>query len=472
MKHLLLIPLLALSLTSFAASKDTAMDKVKKDAGSSGAAKEAEDWKATKFNNDMLNEQVEGVAIDQASAGIVGSNLMFDCVETNLNGRKDDLCKSSPNHPECVGLNKALDNATACIDPVNPPEGTPCKKYGTTEYSMDEWIAFGTQYYTGMSECYATKTRIESTRVTTLDGADSLRMSSLTMIMSDVPVANGLDTATSAKRDSGTSSVSGEANQQELSVNPTGFKSLSDLDDGSVYLGYERGELLKGAAEGKAFYQVVTKSPFAENLKPKNLKILENGLMESNLVIDKARVAGRLPALGENEEQYANATRDDATSAVGKAEGTTGSSSWSAAKAAKAANEKAATTAAVPALTHHEEAKAAPAERKLMLHERIALLEAQAKAKLSGKGDGRSLASLGKSHLDSATDPSAAAKAGSAPGEGVTANAAAGIGGTDTSLFERVTLAYRKRGDAFKSLESAEGRELRTMEAPKIFREL
>lgn len=470
MKHLLLIATLLLPLGAYAAEtpSDKAMDQIKKDAGSADAKKKAEEWDATKYNNAMLNEQVDGVQIDQSSAGIVGSNLMFDCVETNLMGRSDKLCKDSPNHPECVGLNKAIDNATACLDPIDPPDGVPCKKYGTKDYSMDEWIAFGTQYYTGMTECYSTKTRIEAARIGTVDGKDTLRMESLTSIMSSTPTGPGLDGTVTGKRVDTSSSVTGNPKDQELAVNPSGFKSISDLDDGSVFLGYEKGELLKGAAEGKAFYQVVTKSPFAENLKPKNLKILENGLMEANLVIDKARVAGRLPALGENEEQYANATKDDGPgSNVSKREETTGASSWRAAKEEAAPAAGPAAAPAVPTAS----APAAPApERKLMLHERIALLEAQAKARLSGKGDGRGLNSLGDDHLDHSKARNGAATG--AGGAAADANAAAGIGSSETSLFERITLAYRKRSDGFKSLESAEGRELRTMEAPKIFREL
>lgn len=521
MRSLLLTFLLA---TVSAHGAEYAVPEKKKDDPSSPTNK-VDQWEATKGNKEMFLGEITqnqfenqvldgprsknlgeaatgaGAALKQSDSMILYENVLTNCVDTALNGRKDELCKSSPSHPECIGLNVTTENALCNTPGYKPKDDTECKQTNLKDYTSDEWIAFGEQYYSGMQGCGETKMKT----------ASSSTMASLTDMLAN-PVTKGPVDYGVIPTSGISGTVPATTDGTTLKVKPT-LSSLNIPDDGSARLGYENGEVLKRAEKGEPFYTVVMDSPVVEDIKPKNRALLERGLSEPNLVLDQARMNGRLRALGEDPKEYAEATDpknippelpavdglDDLSDMLGtgakrSAKANSGASQYvakaapppvpaaaaetaspppspadaprdpgigrvqkEAALLAAVANSSVSSTALTPAadlLKPSEPKSAAQGGRALMLHERIAMLEAAAK-ELKKESAGRGPASL----------PALDAKG----------NAGAQASAEDLealSLFQRVSSTYRKKSLLLRTLESAAGRDLRSADAPKFFNEL
>ncbi|RZA04520.1 MAG: hypothetical protein EOP11_14915, partial [Proteobacteria bacterium] len=296
-----------------------AVPEAKKDDPSSLSNK-ADQWEAKKQNNDLFTYETkqasvqmeiyqggsaESVAsnivkketVTQGNAFILQLNALTACAVTSFEGRKDELCLATPNHPECIGFNVAIENANCTSPGYTPRDDTECKHPSKNDFTTDEWFAFGGQYFSGIQHCTEVRKNTPN-----YNGV----MGSLTDMADPTKGASAFGGILPP-----TSGISGPVKPTvdgtSLKIKPT----LADLkvpNDGSERLGYPSGEVLKRAGNGESFYTVVTESPVVEEMKPKARALVEHGLMEPNLVLDKARMAGRLPHLGENLEEYADAT--------------------------------------------------------------------------------------------------------------------------------------------------------------------
>ena len=416
----------------------------------------ADNWKSSKYSDDALRSgSVGSTVVTQGNSFTLKSNLLYGCVETSLLGRTDDLCKNSPDHPECTGLTRSIENATSCMDPINPGPGVKCKVYGKAGYTMDEWLAFGEQYQKAMNDCFELKIPADATATVDLEGQKVARLASLTAFQQQDKMDPGTTTASISA-----SGISGDIDESNLaglggqgSATSGASRSLTSIDDGATALGYEKGEIVKRTMDGQAFYHIVTNSPFASELTPKQLSQMENGLAESSLVISKARTAGRIPSLGGPEilegGQLAGAGTQDASS---------GASSWAKATAGSAARGLASAptgsaNSAAASATPSEMQKIAAAlaanpayfgKRKLMLAERIAMLENAARAH-------NPIAQRGL-----AAFPSGAPKPKSE-----------GFIDPEITLFVRVSAAYKRKSKQIAQASGASaGVELRRMPSP------
>jgi len=476
---LLILPLAALA-------EDPAVPEKKKDDPSSPTNK-VDQWEATKGNDDLYKAETKdatvgvqvavetgsGVeiktkdAVNQNESIVLQANILTSCLDTSLNGRTDELCKSSPTHPECMGFNVALENSICSTPGYVPKDDTECKQPNLKDYSADEWWAFGQQYYAGMQQCGTMKIKAPGTST----------MKSLTEMVKDGKTTKLGDSAVSKSDVSGTvppqangalpAAAAGASVMKKVTVPLT---TVSVKNDGSARLGYDNGELIKRAENGDSFYSVVMNSPAIEAIKEEDRTLVEHGLLEPSLVLDKARTAGRLPALGENLDQYRAATAEKKTEkpaekipekVAEKKEAPAPAPVAAAAPPAKVEEAKAPEVAAEPAkpasptgpgvsaVVVAAEApalipvaellpEAKPAEEKearpLMLAERIARLEAAAHAALKIKeAGGRAPASLPS--ID--------------PPKPLPAKVDAEL--DKQSLFERVSHAYRRKGPALVS---------------------
>ncbi|MGZ3693290.1 MAG: hypothetical protein ACXWQO_03740 [Bdellovibrionota bacterium] len=140
-------------------------------------------------------------------------NRLSKCIDTVTKGSKDGACTGHPNTPDCVGLNQATTNATNCLayDGKNH-----CAAYGERGFTMGEWLAFGSQYTDAMKQCYE-------------------------------PM---------------------KASDQNLTPSQAANFLADKFNDGSVFLGYENGEIMKRAFSDVPFSEIVKGSPFVTKLEP------------------------------------------------------------------------------------------------------------------------------------------------------------------------------------------------------------
>lgn len=240
-----------------------------------GNSKRSDEYAVTKYNNQLYRGDVASEST-QANAFVMGSNVMGGCVGTNVGGRTDSVCAASPKSPECVGLNQALRNAANCLTRDDAGE---CTSWGADGFTMTDWMAFSSQYASSMTGCYSTKTRTDAL-VTPMAG--------LTEMASGAPVT--VPTVAPEESSSGIS--------RSTAVNALGWKELSErFPDGSVYLGYENGEIMRRAFAGEPFAAIVNESPFVAKLDRTKRNAVEETLADPDSAVAKA-LEGRSAAGG------------------------------------------------------------------------------------------------------------------------------------------------------------------------------
>lgn len=406
--------------------------------------------------NDELFEATVNVEpkFSQEESFIVQSNVMYNCVDTSLNGRQDDICVTNPKAPECVGLKKTLENATNCLE-YFVPATLGCKTYGTAEHPAEDWVAFGNNYFTTLSQCTGTKTTSDDTKQ---------KLQSLTeMIVYDPnSIVSSGPTLLKNYSQSGWNSTISETKKEEGV-----FSKL--WNDGSSLLGYQDGDILKSAAKGDSFLDVVINSPFANDLNVVNREKLENGITNSAIIIERIKSAGKLPTMAA-EEDTAPSIESSVSVDTGKIgiptsqQNNTPQSSQSSTSlpgpgflSADQVNATAFTSSPTTQKADTSEKLTQNSTqtvessfgRKPLLAERIAQMELAAKQ----KKEIRSLASEEK------------------PDSEDTANSLM-YGSEEVSLFQRVRKFYSKRQEGFRAMGAKTTESILQIEKPKIFEEL
>jgi hypothetical protein len=384
-----------------------------------------------------------GTFLTQKDALDAQGNMLLSCASVNLGGRVDTNCATNPNAPECTGMSAALGNGTTCsaYGPPDPKTGVkPCLSYGAYGYTIDEWFVFGQQFFNGMTGCFLVGDKADSTGASADPNKNFSRANRMEL---NAPTADpgltvgpGIDGTgrSSITGVPGNVNVSGSATSTIKAV-PAGFWQTlaAKYDDGAAYLGLERGDLIKQASSGGTFVDVVSSSPFVQSL--------EEGT--KNLVT---------AALGNPSDTIAGAKEKGAK----MAEAAAGEGGTARDPASVAAKEPAVTTSGGPAAS--KGASVAAASR-------------------GGAGAGAGVGSA----ASSATHDIDAARA--LLGGGNTAPAVPGrvkgilaspeLGSPEASLFERVTLSYRKHAKDLKAYdESKTARDVRLTEEPAFFKDL
>lgn len=411
-------------------------------------------------NNQMqVHESTNGSFQTQADAFNAHNSVLMGCTATNINGRTDNLCTLTPNHPECTGLNATLQNAVFCNSPPPPgsPPGTPCQSFGAYGYNIDEWLVFGQQFYNGMSTCIQTR-----------EGSDKSeerrnRMTALTDMASFPPQTGG-----DLKHGSSASSITGDA--KVINAETRAQEMAARFDDGAAYLGFNKGELILRAYKGESFLSAFSDSPFAEKLASSLRDTVDYALGNPEDITQKAqeqraaeieKKKEEMEAKGETLEQ--NPSRKIASQGGAPSTVTEGSApnlnSTNAAVAAWAAGGKSAGKNGAP----------------LQARGGAGIGGGNATNKAGQAGVGGRNGILGKDGLVAAGGDGAEG-GDKATGEGkpeVESQASAANAETDTSLFIRVSQRYRHYSRQMSAYtRSKTAKDIGSMETPEFFRDL
>jgi len=409
----------------------------------------SENWEATKYNSkEILQAELDKEsAPNQKDSYTLQSNIMYGCVDKSLNGRTDSVCASTPDHPECAGLSKSLGNATQCLEMFEPAT-LGCKVYGSKGYAMEDWIGFGGQYYDSLRTCATSKTSSDAL-IPTIQSAEQLEMVNF---KANGPLGSGVAMFKTESK-SGISQnppTQSEGREQTLQLQDW-EKLIQSNPDGASYLGYNEGEIIRRAVKGESYVQVILDSPFSEKL--------------SEPVRAKAEVAASNPTEAANTA-LARSSLDGGSRLP--------TDTYTPPAAALSPNSISASAPVLPAYSQtlsanpdfdapyysnletpseemESELKKISAEeqsgaKKPLLADRIAQLEKMAK-NASPTLRGRSLASFQEPQE---SPPQL----------------------EDSSLFDRVRGAYRKRHLGLRTQESITGKAVRSMDQPAFFKEL
>lgn len=441
MKWPLLVALLC--LPAVARSAPTATSTSTSTATNTNADKFGKNWKSVKGNEDLLKDKAlldEGTKdgnLSQEDAYVLTSNTLYGCVEVAANGRDDEVCKNDPNHPECAGIARALANATNCLEYFTPAT-LGCKKYGTSEYSLDEWIAVGDQFQNQMVDCANRKKDIDETDTVGKLGSltEMIGASNYLTKLAKGPSMKGSSLAPGSK-------VSGSI-KLDTKVSSVEWETLaSRIKDGASYLGYQDGDILRASLKGESFSSIVQESPFAQKLNYENRAKLEEGLADSKMISQRVVQAHReknepIAATESPEEQ--GEIRIGANHSTPPAE--SGEKSATGGAVAPASEAQA---AAKPKAADAKPAGVNEGSRAMLESERLEAVAQAAALARSEKRAYRAPASLAQSRVEDLLD---------------------------TTLFQRISQTYRRRGAGMKVLDSRSGDLIRSIEKPEIFRSL
>jgi hypothetical protein len=416
----------------------------------------AKDYKAELKNNSMFDSQAESETT-QASSFIQAENLNTTCIDTALNGRRDSLCAENPNHPECAGLGSSIDFALTCVEWLDPQK-TKCKTYGSNGYTMEEWIAFGTQYQRSISKCDGSRAEamaINDQSFETDGGVVVGALQSLTVTTESnrgeqAPPAPRLSQSglTVGKTTENKTSVSGASTNNPGQV-ATEEKSVAAKSDGSKSLGYEPGEVLRRTLAGESLHTIVTEAPVAGKLKAQHMNQLIAGLNDADAIVAGVQ-------LDENRKLGKNKQEDSPLPEAPKL-ALSKELSPSSPDVAESASVKAPTTEVLAVAPPAPAALVNPIEassKSLLRADRIAAIEAYARA----KREGRQVASLEEVLR---------------PFDGQKQKEKTDEFGGPQSLFERIRSAYQKYSQKIKALgPSSESRKVQSLERPELFQSM
>jgi hypothetical protein len=403
-------------------------------------------------------ETTGGTFQSQAEAFTAHNNVIIGCTGTNINGRTDNLCTVTPNHPECTGLNLTLQHAVFCNNPPPPgsPPGTPCASFGAYGYNIDEWLVFGQHYYNSMSGCINVKDAVDpESKDGSTKGARASRMVALTDIASFPGATPG-----NLKDGSAASTITGET--KVVTAETRAKEMMERFDDGAAYLGFNKGELILRAYKGESFITAFSDSPFAEKLTKSLRETVDYALGNPTEPMEKAK-ENRVAEL-EKKKQEAE-SRGETLEAEG---------ARSLASSERAAGGPVASTGGDSSVGGTSRGASAS-------------LHAYGQGSASGAGYGSSSGSnsaqinslrqdglLGKAVLSggpvSYGDQPPSPAAGSAA-TGAQAGLAAEA--NEASLFQRVKVSYRRYAPQMRAYgESKAARDVRLTDTPEFFRDL
>jgi hypothetical protein len=401
-----------------------------------------------------------GKFLDQKDAFASQASMLGACATTSVNGRTDDACAADPNNPECTGLNAALGNATTCSQPgpVDPNTGQPtCLAYGAFGYNVNEWLVFGQQYFNGMAGCFAVGDTADSTGLNPTGDRTRDRGGRLQALTDFAAFPPG--TGAGPLEVSGSSTITGQPGKNGVTEAQTvRWKAVADkVDDGAAYLGLERGALIERAATGQTFLSAFTDSPFAEKLAKTARDLAEAALADPTETLDAVKQrrlaeAGDAPAIPSSPSGSSVSQTSTAS-----AEGPSRQPASAGPAPAAASSRAAANPPGAPARTLLEGGAAATAPP----NPQRTGTTLGANAGNSDLADARAL--LGTS------PPGKAAPAAPAAGSQTSPE----LGSSEASLFERVSLSYRRYTPELRAYEESKtARDVRLTEKPAFFQDL
>jgi hypothetical protein len=263
----------------------------------------AADWDAAKVNNELLSAPLTNLGtLGDMDAHKAQGEVMKQCAETAISGRKDSVCETDPSHPECVGSKQAITNATTCreyFDPARPDLG--CKIMGAGRYEADVWLAFAETFVSAAVDCSVLKAsaedRLEKKQLFKPDGTPweingnevlANAGESLTVMLNPV-TTTGAAVSPNRGPDYRPSTVSGSV-KKETPYSPGDWNEISKtLNDGSSRLGLEEGEILRLRAEGKSFSEIIKSSPFFDGLNAEAQLKLGGSLEETGSIVNRVK---------------------------------------------------------------------------------------------------------------------------------------------------------------------------------------
>lgn len=253
-------------------------------------------YKVVKENEAMYDNQLSS-EVTQAGAFTASENLLGSCVENSITGRKDGPCAKDPNHPECAGLNGATKNATNCLK-YHPVKTTMCIEYGTPEFTMPEWLAFGSLYLNSSKACLDKRGDVK---------AKGKPLESLTeMAARTYGQGSGRSMGPFSDISSTGSSSATRLYSQE---------SFEKMQDGSSSLGYDNGEFMRGIFSGRSFTDVVTESPFYKRLESYDQNKISETLTDPDSVVATLR-EGKIAEMDKERKEREEAAAEEETAAT------------------------------------------------------------------------------------------------------------------------------------------------------------
>jgi hypothetical protein len=444
----------------------------------------ANNFTATKYDDGLFNDQATSSAqlSVQSPAGSTGTAaqtgdsvgagsiltqndaynaqnaVITGCAGTNLSGRTDSLCASTPNDPECTGLNSSLSNAATCAQPGpnDPVTGKPtCLKYGSFGFTIDEWLVFGQQYYNSLTGCFNVVDAADNTGVNSDTNklvTRSDRLQAMGDFAATVPDPNAAVAAGANK-----SSVTGASQASTISTGGKPQKvpvwqSVSEkFDDGASVLGYDRGELVKRSVSGESFAAAFNESPFAASLPRDTRAQVEAALGDPGPAMDKAKEQ-KLAQTGGETSEIAQEKNPQSTA------NTTGSPIAGSAKASLPSSITSTATVASGAATSNGATRT---------------IASAAIAQATTSAGGRELTEREKAYARAGLSGSAAAAAVSGRRPTLERTQPSPAASLEVTLFERVTTSYRRITPRMKLLDDSKtASDVRDTEAPAFFKNL
>ncbi len=381
----------------------------------------------------QTDEKIDGdhTFISQADALKAQSDVLLGCTVTNVSGRTDTTCATTPNDPECAGMSNSLSNATSCNNP-NPPGTQPaCQSYGAYGYSLDEWLVFGQQFYNGMSGCFAPKTGVDKT-----DDRHA-RMQNLTDFASLPSVASGQSSTT------GQSNITGNVQADTPFVVPLLDWQLvaAKVNDGATFLGLEQGELIHRASTGATFLSAITDSPFAEKLGQDTRQLVEAALADPSDTLKRLQEKKLALAQAQKEKDG-----EAAEAPIPPSETT--------------ADRTPASGSLPPTAASDSKAGASSGEQPVVQ---------------AGPQTPPDLAKAAQLDSSSIVPDSTGSEILTPPEPTIAAENKSGVefGNNETSLFDRVSISYRHHAQELSTYgESKTAHDIRILEEPSFFKEL
>lgn len=395
-------------------------------------------------------ESKNGTFGNQADAFVAHNNLLIACTGTNIEGRLDTLCTTTPNHPECTGLQQSLANGVFCNDPPPPgsPPDAPCRSYGAYTYTIDEWLVFSQQYYDGMTGCITAKDGVDPHAKAGSGALKSQRAANMTALtdMVSFPPASG-DTK---KDGSSSSTITGKT--KIVDAETRAKEMMERFDDGAQYLGFNKGELILRAYKGESFMTAFSDSPFAEKLSKTIRETVDYALGNPAEKIEK--VKEKRVAEIEKKRQEAEARGETLADDRSLASTITAEPASLAVIEASAA-QKSGLSAAGMKEAIAAAGTAAPPENPA--------------ASLRWDGLGRTSLPAGPGSYAAQVQAAEETRKGT---EGLASQAALEED-PNLSLFQRVSLSYRRHTPRLKAYqESNTARDIRLTDKPEFFKDL
>jgi len=375
-------------------------------------------------------QRTETEVIRQVDAFNITMRIADSCIRTSLYGRSDTDCSSNRDHPDCAGVFHAIENATHCEE-WHEPRSRGCKTLGPVNgISNEQWASIANDYITqGVTPCLNHLPTVQKTENREDVVADMLSLTDMV---------------------EGTEGIAGTAAPSRAQSGISGSTGPENLRDGSEFIGYENGEILRRIKAGDAFLDVLTESPFYSKLTPVKRTSFITALENSQEVVAKVRekigpVAGKDSTAREGNERGLASTHKSTSDSdprgpgayVGPKDGETAGG-----KAENGVAQAGAASSGYAANTNLEMASVTlttiPANAFFDVNENAKLVEQQRAAALAAEQAARNAKVL-----------------------------------EEFSLFERVRKTYQKRAPSLKRLELSEtARAVSTTEMPQFFNSL